>query len=68
MIKNRYAWLIETEKEGGIKYRDIDHCGLPIWIDDAYKAMNFSRRSDAEKFANGDEEDIRIVGHMFEEK
>lgn len=66
-MATRYAWLIETEKEGGLKYRDMDCFGQIIWTSDPYKAMNFSRRMDAEKFAEGDEGDVRIVEHAFEE-
>lgn len=61
-----YAWLIEKGTAGGTTYRDIDDNGLMTWTKDAYQAIHFKRRVDAEKFANGDEEDIRITEHGFE--
>lgn len=67
MATVQFAWLIETEIDGTINYRGINHCGLPIWTEDVYEAVHFCRRVDAEKFANGDESDIRIVEHGFEE-
>lgn len=62
----RTAWVIEKEVKGVLHYRDIDNCSeLPVWITDIDEAIQFSRRKDAEKFADGDESDIRIVEHGF---
>jgi len=61
------AWLVEGrfgENHAEIRYRWMDDAGVH-WTSDSHKAMRFCRRKDADMFACGDPEDVRIVEHVF---
>lgn len=60
------GWLVENGKAGtDLRYRTVGALGIPIWTDDANKAIRFARRADAEMFAAEDEDAWRIVEHCW---
>lgn len=63
----QYCWLVENGKQAGqgLAYRTMEQ-GWPEWTEDPQKAIRFSRRDDAEMFAQEDEDAWRIVEHGFE--
>lgn len=55
------SWVVADGS--GTKYRSSEH-GIPTWVDDIDKAMQFARRADAEKYAEEDEDAWRILPHF----
>lgn len=64
-MATRFAWLIENGKGGEhLRYRTMRQ-GRAEWTENPLEALNFSRREDAERFAEEDEDAWRIVEHGF---
>jgi hypothetical protein len=69
-MATRFAWLIENGKLGlDLRYRTMRQ-GRAEWTEDPHEAINFSRREDAQRFAeeeddDDDEDAWRIVEHGF---
>lgn len=61
-MATEFGWLVEDGT--GRRYRTMDQMGTH-WTEDAFKAIRFARRADAEMFAAGDEDAWRIVEHVF---
>ena len=67
-LSHRCAWLIENGKvQGhGLKYQTfVPDTGMFTWTEDVYKALQFSRRVDAELIAKESEDAWKIVEHSF---
>lgn len=60
--KDELAWLVERNSPA--EYAYMDDCGIQ-WTSDPNKAMRFARRDDAEMFAAGSEDALRICEHMW---
>ena len=60
--KDELAWLVERDSPA--KYAYMDDMGIQ-WTDDPNKAMRFARRDDAEMFAAGSDDVVRICEHMW---
>ena len=65
-MKIETGWLIESIKDGGIKYLTVPPDGVFGWTEDSLKAIRFCRREDAEMVATLIGEDVdKIAEHLW---
>lgn len=60
--KDELAWLVERDSPA--EYAYMDDMGIQ-WTSDPNKAMRFARRDDAEMFAAGSDDAVRVCEHMW---
>lgn len=60
--KDELAWLVERDSPA--EYAYMDDMGIQ-WTGDPNKAMRFARRDDAEMFAAGSDDAVRVCEHMW---
>lgn len=60
--KDELAWLVE--RGSPVEYAYMDDMGVH-WTSDPNKAMRLARREDAEMFAAGSDDAVRVCEHMW---